>query len=174
MILFWFNGFRRYSFIGLDHFISNVPKKCICFTKRRVFRITDWMYPPQNCYVEDLSPSVMMFEAVAFGQWVKLEEAMRAVPWSDISALKWNARREHVLSFSPCKDAVRREPCASQERGPHRTLTSLVLWSLTSSIQNREKSTSLFSHPVYDILWLQSEETKSSMKKGGLFSSKIW
>lgn len=68
MILFWCNGFRKYYFIGLDYFICDLSKKASVLQNEECSVLWAECIPPQNWYVEALSPSVMVFEDMAFGE----------------------------------------------------------------------------------------------------------
>lgn len=85
--------------------------KCPIFFKTAM----DWIVSPTNSYVEALIPSLMVFEDGAFAKW-----SGHLIRWGHdgVGALVPRDTREPVFSLSlPCENVVRRQPCASQEKG---------------------------------------------------------
>ena len=132
---------------------------------------TKCLCPCPNSCVEAPTFNVMVFEDLAFGRCLGLDEATRAGIHDGIIALRRRDIRELVptLSFPPCactrththtkrlcEHTARWQLSSSQKKSLLQNPTLLAPWSQTSSLQKCEKINFChLSHTVYGILLWQ-------------------
>lgn len=73
--------------------ISVIPERVPC--------VVGWMVMSPNPYAGALTPSVLVFEGGAFGQWLGFDEVVGGEPCGGISALMRREKSAHRLREGP-------------------------------------------------------------------------
>lgn len=117
--------------------------------------------PPENSYIETLTPNVTEFGDGVSKDRIKVKGAHKDGGWSNRTGVlikRWRETRDLSLSRNqrslslPCEDTVRRSwSSMRQEKTFHQEPTWLAPWSWPSSFQNCEKNKCIL--PKSPSLW---------------------
>lgn len=116
---------------------------------------------PQNSYVQDLTPNMMVLGGEAFRRWLghKGRVLMNEIVSYRLT-IELKRSQSAPSSLLPRENTRRRSPLLKQKVSPHETTNPLVPWSWTSRTVSN-KFLLFINHLVYSILLLQPEQTKT-------------